>query len=301
MKTKKVNVGNTSIKDLLNFIDSSPTPYHAVDELKQRFRLAGYEELIEAEVWNLQPNAKYMLSRNGGSFIAFRVGSISPEYEGFKIIGAHTDSPHLKLKPHPVYKKAGYIQVGVEVYGSVLLGTWTDRDLSLAGRLILSDSKAEPVLINLKHPVLRVPQLAIHLNSKVNEKGLILNKQTHMAPILSLAKGELNSQNDLKALISKETGLRAKDILGFDLSLYDTQKGEIGGAKGEFIFSARLDNLASCHSAAEGLLSSSEYDKASRVVVCFDHEEVGSGSAEGAESSFLNDVLEVPFPFPFPI
>ena len=278
--------------DLLGFIDASPTPYHAVGKLKEKFRLAGYQELSEAGVWNLRPDGKYMTSRNGGSFIVFRTGCKSPEEAGFKIIGAHTDSPHLKLKPNPVYQKAGYIQMGVEIYGSVLLATWTDRDLSLAGRVIPHDPDVEPLLVDIKRPVLRIPQLAIHLNSKVNDKGLILNKQTQMTPILALAKEKLNNEDSLKEWIAQEIGFRISDISGFDLSLYDTQKAEIGGRNGEFLFSARLDNLASCHAAAQGILSATEKNEASRVFVCFDHEEIGSVSAQGAASTFLNDVLE---------
>ena len=292
VKTKKNDGEKSLAKDLLRFIEVSPTPYHAVAEMKKRFYSLGYEELKEIEPWRLHLGGKYMVSRNGSSLLAFRLGNNPPEESGFKIIGAHTDSPHLKLKPNAVYQKTGYTQLGVEVYGSVLLTTWTDRDLSLAGRIIPRDSNAEPVLIDLKRPILKVPQLAIHLNTKVNEKGLVLNKQTHMSPILELTDDKLDCEDVLIKMIAEESGLRLKDIFGLDLSLYDAQKGTIGGRNGEFLFSARLDNLASCHAAVEALLSVSELDDPTRVVVCFDHEEVGSGSAQGAESTFLKDVLE---------
>ena len=292
MKTKTDNKKKFSARNLLDFIDASPTAFHAVAEMKRKFRSAGYKELKEIEEWSLAPGGKYMTSRNGGSFLAFQVGNESPEYFGFKVIGAHTDSPHLKLKPNPVYQKAGYIQLGVETYGSVLLTTWTDRDLTLAGRVILRDSRAEPSLVDLKHPLFRIPQLAIHLNSKVNDKGLVLDKQKHMPPILGLLKSKIDNDGVLKELIAKEIGVSTKSILQFDLSLYDTQKGEIGGGNLEFLFSSRLDNLASCHAAAEGLLNVSGLQGASRIVVFFDHEEVGSGSAQGAGSTFLKDVME---------
>jgi aspartyl aminopeptidase len=283
MKTNRIN-------DLLKFIDRSPTPFHAVDEISSYLCGKGFKEIKETDAWNLSPNGKYFITRNDSSLISFIVGT-KPS-EGFKIIGAHTDSPNLKLKPNAGYSKNGYQQFGVEDYGGVLLSTWTDRDLSIAGRIILKGKKIPSTRrIQFDQPLLRIPQLAIHLNRDVNKKGLILNAQTHLPPIFSLNK---NSTADeiLKKMISRELKCKANDILSMELSLYDTQPGTLAGPEQEFIFSGRLDNLASCHSAMYALGEATKKDRATRVIAFYDHEEVGSETAQGASSTFLKNVLE---------
>lgn len=282
-----------NIQDLLNFIDRSPTPFHAVNEMKNLLIHQGYSELKETNSWKLSPNGKYFLTRNGSSLIAFIVGMKSQDASGFKIIGAHTDSPNLKLKPNSTYGKNGYLQLGIEVYGGVLLSTWTDRDLSLTGRIIIKGKK-QPLskLIRFDEPLLRIPQLAIHFNRDVNEKGLILNKQNHLPPIISLT-GKKNPTKDLlEKMIAKKLKCLPADILSMELSLYDTQPASIGGANGEFIFSGRLDNLASCHASLIALTESKTKDPMTRAIAFYDHEEVGSDSAQGAGSPFLKNVLE---------
>lgn len=286
-----------NIQDLLNFIDRSPTPFHAVEEMKIRLLDKGYSELKEPNAWSLAPQGKYFLARNGSSLIAFIAGIKPQEASGFKIIGAHTDSPNLKLKPNPAYEKSGYLQLGVEVYGGALLSTWTDRDLSLAGRAIIKGKKKgkkQPVskLVRFDDPLLRIPQLAIHLNRDVNEKGLILNKQNHLPPVISLSGKKSPAKGFLETMIARKLKCRSADILSLELSLYDTQPGSTGGAGREFIFSARLDNLASCHAALTALTESKGKDPMTRVIAFYDHEEVGSVSAQGAGSPFLKDVLE---------
>lgn len=290
MSTKK-STGN--IQELLNFIDRSPTPFHAVAEMKNILSTHGYSELKESDAWELKSNGKYFLTRNDSSLIAFIVGTKTKDASGFKIIGAHTDSPNLKLKPNSAYDKNGYLQLGVEVYGGVLLTTWTDRDLSLAGRVIIKGKKqSQSKLIRFDEPLLRIPQLAIHLNRDVNEKGLTLNKQNHLPPIFSLA-GEKNvTKYLLEKMVAQKLKCKSADILNMELSLYDTQAGSIGGAEGEFIFSGKLDNLASCHAALQALIESKGKDPMARVIAFYDHEEVGSDSAQGAGSPFLKDVLE---------
>ena len=281
------------IKDLLEFIDRSPTPFHAVEEMKNKLIAQGYSELKEPDVWELTSNGKYFLTRNDSSLIAFIVGTKTKDASGFKIIGAHTDSPNLKLKPNPAYDKSGYLQLGVEVYGGVLLTTWTDRDLSLAGRVIIKDKKQpQSKLVCFDEPLLRIPQLAIHLNRDVNEKGLALNRQNHLPPIFSLAGKKGSTKDLLEIRVAQKLKCKPADILNMELSLYDTQPGAIGGAEGEFIFSGRLDNLASCHAALQALTESKTKDPMTRVIAFYDHEEVGSDSAQGASSPFLKDVLE---------
>ena len=229
------------IQNLLNFINRSPTPFHAVQEMSDTLASKGFIQLREFEDWSLVPNGRYFLSRNDSSLIAFIVGS----KPAFKIIGAHTDSPNLRLKPQAGYAKNGYLQLGVEVYGGVLLSTWMDRDLSLAGRIILAGKKKPSAqLIRFEQSLLRIPHLAIHLNRDVNKKGLLLNEQNHLPPIFSMQTNS-SPEEALKKMIARELKCRPVDILGLELSLYDTQPGTIAGAEGEFIFSSRLDNLAS--------------------------------------------------------
>ena len=285
---KETKVNRT--QNLLEFIDRSPTPFHAVQEMASYLSGRGFNEINEADAWDLAPHGRYFLTRNDSSLIAFEVGS-NPD-EGFKIIGAHTDSPNLRLKPNAGYEKSGYLQLGVEVYGGVLLSTWTDRDLSLAGRVILGGKKKpSSKLIRFEQALLRIPQLAIHLNRDVNKKGLLLNEQNHLPPIFSLQK-KSSPDEILKKMISRELKCRPADIIGLELSLYDTQPGTIAGPEGEFVFSGRLDNLASCHSAMQALTESTTKDPATRVIAFYDHEEVGSETAQGAGSPFLKDVLE---------
>ena len=281
------------IHDLLEFIDNSPTPFHAVEEMKSKLIEQGYSELRESDAWELTNNSKHFVTRNDSSLIAFIVGTKTKDASGFKIIGAHTDSPNLKLKPNPSYEKNGYLQLGVETYGGVLLTTWTDRDLSLAGRVIIKGKKQpQSKLILFDEPLLRIPQLAIHLNRDVNEKGLILNKQNHLPPIFSLSDKKGSNKNLLEKRVAQKLKCKSADILNMELSLYDTQSGAIGGAEGEFIFSSRLDNLASCHAALQALTESKTKDPMTRVIAFYDDEEVGSDSAQGAGSPFLKDVLE---------
>ena len=276
------------IQSLLEFIDRSPTPFHAVQEITSTLSNKGFIEIKETDAWRLKPNGRYFLTRNDSSLIAFVVGS-KPE---FKIIGAHTDSPNLRLKPQAVYAKNGYLQLGVEVYGGVLLSTWTDRDLSLAGRVVLAGKKNPSTkLVRFKQALLRIPQLAIHLNRNVNKKGLILNEQNHLPPIFSM-QNKSAPDEVLKKMVARELKCKPVNIMGLDLSLYDTQPGALAGAEREFIFSGRLDNLASCHSAMHALTESTMKDSATRVIAFYDHEEVGSESAQGAGSPFLKDVLE---------
>ena len=278
--------------DLATFLDAGKTPYHAVAETARRLIQAGFRAFREQDTWQILPGTRGFVVRAGGSIVAFQVGSRPPAEAGFAIFGAHTDSPNLRLKPLPDITSVGYRQLAVEVYGGVLLSTWLDRDLSLAGRIVLADGKTE--LVDVERTVCRVPNLAIHLNRDVNTTGLQLNAQTQLVPVIGLEESE-GGFGELLAEALRSTpsnGASMKDVLGFDLCLYDVQRASIAGQNQEFLFSSRLDNLASCHAELCALLQASKDPEATRVVALYDHEEVGSQSASGARSLFLSDVLE---------
>lgn len=278
--------GREAARDLCAFLDRSPTPFHAAREAASRLEAAGFREIGERDAWSLAPGDRRYLLR-GGTLIAFAVGSESPAAGGFRMIGAHTDSPNLRVKPNGDLSRSGYQQVGVEVYGGAIHATWTDRDLSIAGRVLLRGTQGvEARLVDLARPVARVPNLAIHLNRGVNKEGLVLNEQKHLVPILGLGK-----EGALRASIARSLEISADDILSYDLSFYDTEKAVIGGLDGEFVFSARLDNLASCHAATSALAASTASAKTTRLIALYDHEECGSRSMAGAAGSVLRDTV----------
>lgn len=279
---------NAHADALLRFLAASPTSFHAVANAADALRQAGVRELQDSDAWQLAPGESAFLIRGGGSLLAFRAPS-RPEAKTLKIraLGAHTDSPCLKLKPRPAESLQGYRQWGVEIYGGVLLNSWLDRDLGIAGRVVRTDvADAEPLLITLDHAPLRIPQLAIHLDRQVNEQGLVLNAQRHMLPVLGLAGGP-----SLEGLLEGEVGLPFSSLV-FDLYLYDTSLPCYGGLGDEFIFSGRLDNLAMSHAALAAFLDAEAHEANLQVVALFDHEEVGSGSARGADSPLLAQALE---------
>lgn len=282
--------------DLIAFIDKSPTPYHAVKETIRRLEKLKFSRLDEGETWKLRPGDRRFVTRNGSSIIAFVVGSDSPAKSGFKMIGAHTDSPNLKLKPRASFSSKGFKQLGVEVYGGVLLHTWLDRDLSIAGRIAIRGAKkVEMQLVDLEKPVLRIPNLAIHLNRGVNNDGFKVNMQKELPPVMALdSNGKKNGDEHdaLRALIAEHAGVQEDRILDHDLSLYDVSKGTLGGVEEEFVQVARLDNLGSCHAAIEALIDAAETaSHATRLIALHDHEEVGSRSMQGAAGPFLENVL----------
>jgi aspartyl aminopeptidase len=274
------------LTDLLSYLGASPTPYHAVASAIER--LAGFTRLDERGSWNDLSPGRYYVVNEDSALVAFVVPSARP-VRGFRIVGAHTDSPNLRLKPRAEYHKDGYRQLGVEVYGGVLLNSWLDRDLALAGRVLVRDGAGVTSrLVKLDKPRVRVAQLAIHLDREVNDKGLVLNRQDHLAPILGLGGAE---HEELGAVCARALGVDPATIVTLDLMLYDTLAPALGGAKDELIFSARLDNLASCHAAIAALVQSTPQGDVVPLAALFDHEEVGSQSATGAESAFLPRVL----------
>jgi aspartyl aminopeptidase len=274
--------------ELARFIDASPTPHFAVRAAIARLEGAGFRELFEKDAWTAAPGDKRYVVRGGTTILAFVVGSERPAVGGFHMIGAHTDSPNLRVKPHFEIGKAGYKQVGVEIYGGVLLSTWLDRDLSIAGRVTLRRGRSvESKLVRFDKAVARVPNIAIHLNRSVNTDGLVLNQQKHMAPIIGLGDA-----SDLAARIASELGEKKEDIVGADLSFFDVVPSRLSGFDEEFILAPRLDNLGSSFAALEALAQSADKStRATRLIVLYDHEECGSRSAVGAQGPVLKDTL----------
>lgn len=270
---------------LIAFLAESPTPFHAVASMKAALTGKGFSELKETETWDLSPGG-YFVTRNQSSIIAFKLGKKSQGRTGIRLVGAHTDSPCLKVKPLPALHKQGYLQLGIEVYGGALLNPWFDRDLALAGRVTCrhADGKVRNHLVNIAEPIAVIPSLAIHLDREAN-KSRSVNPQTDMAPILLQAE----EKGSLEEILAAELPADAK-LLATELFFYDANPPRIIGRNRDFIAAARLDNLLSCYTGLAALLASSGEEHA--LLVCNDHEEVGSASAAGAEGTFLTDVLE---------
>ncbi len=279
------------IQGLVDFLASSPTPFHATASLARRLEAAGYQRLDERETWAVQPGGRYYVTRNDSSLIAVRLGG-KPLERGLRLVGAHTDSPCLKVKPQPELYRQGFWQLGVEVYGGMLMAPWFDRDLSLAGRVTFrAEGRVQSRLIDFRKPLAIIPNLAIHLNREANQ-GWPINAQNELPPILAqLPAGE---RRDFRALLAarlqQEHGIGAAEVLDFELSFYDVQPAALVGLDDDFIAAARLDNLLSCHAGLEALLASDGDENA--VLVCTDHEEVGSTSCCGADGPFLEQVLQ---------
>ena len=276
---------------LLDFIDASPSPWHAVATTTQQLQSHGYSELHETERWQLEAGGKYFVTRAGSSLIAFVLGSAPLAGSGFRIVGAHTDSPGLRLKPKAPYASDGLARLGVEVYGGPILATFADRDLSLAGRVHLRDgSGLQSRLLRFEAPMVRLPNLAIHMNREVNDHGLKFNKQNELPLIFGFAADTAQAHTRFLELVGAALEVECRDILTWEFNVYDTQKGVLWGAEREFIADSQLDNLASCHAALMAL-QQSDAPAATCVCALFDHEEIGSESAAGAGGSFIADIL----------
>ncbi|HSG23010.1 MAG TPA: M18 family aminopeptidase, partial [Azonexus sp.] len=278
-------------EDLLNFIDASPSPWHAVQTCETRLQAAGFRRLDEVDRWQLAPGDCCYVIRGGSSIIAFIVGSQPAADTGLRLIGAHTDSPGLRIKPKPAEDAQGWIRLGVEVYGGPILATFADRDLSLAGRVNVRTADGFTTrLIRFSEPMLRLPNLAIHMNREVNENGLKFNKQTELPLLLGISDDEATADERFRQPIADALGVEAADLLTWELNVYDTQKGSFWGVDREFVANGQLDNLASCHAALSALLATKNPD-ATCLCAFFDHEEVGSESAAGAGGSFVSDII----------
>ncbi|WP_111496602.1 M18 family aminopeptidase [Marinobacter bohaiensis] len=280
--------------NLFEFLQQSPTPYHAVQSMARRLEKAGFERLDEQLSWSLAPGQRYYVTRNDSSIIAFQTGQGDPAAQGVRMMGAHTDSPCLRVKPNPELHRKGYYQLGVEVYGGALLNPWFDRDLSIAGRVSYVDGQGRlhDALVNFEKPVVTIPSLAIHLDREANSSRTV-NPQTDVPPILMQC--EEKDAASFRDLLARQIGKEHPQadvarVLDYELSLYDTQPPATVGFNDEFIASARLDNLLSCFIGLQALLDADPSQPA--LLVCNDHEEVGSQSAEGAQGPFLSSVLE---------
>ena len=278
-------------QDLLTFIDESPVSYFAAANIVKELENSGYRSLNEGDKWKLELGHKYYLQRNSSAVIAFQLGSKNPWESGFNIVGAHTDSPHLKLKNESLTKSAGCLKVSVETYGGGINSTWLDRDLSLAGRISINSANGvESRLVDFKRAVGSIPNLAIHLNRETNS-GFEYNKQTHLPVILFGSDKEIDEKSYLKELVATEVGIEAESILEMDLFFYDTQKGAIIGLDQNIVAVGRLDNLAMCHCIYKGLLST-DNPLQTNIGAFFDNEEIGSRTMMGADSNYLSALLD---------
>lgn len=268
-------------EELIHFIDASPTPFHAVEWMAKNLECRGFIRLEEDEEWNLEEGSDYYVERNGSSLIAFTYPPCAEK--GYTIVGAHTDSPHLRLKPNPLTASAGVKRLGVEPYGGVLLNPWFDRGLGLAGRVVYLDGEIrKEALINISDPIAVIPSLAIHLDREANSSRSI-NAQTDIVPII--ATGEVDFERFILSQIADVT--EGLTLLAHELSFYDVQKGSLSGIHGEFISSARLDNLLSCYIGLQAIMETSY----PMMLSYMDHEEVGSDSHVGAGGTFTETVL----------
>ncbi len=284
-------------RELMDFLASSPTPFHAVHEMARRLAEAGFERRPEGDVWRLDPGGRWFTTRNDSSLIAWTAPARGALAErGLRMVGAHTDSPCLKVKPQPELRRQGYLQLAVEVYGGALLNPWFDRDLSVAGRVSYLDrgGALSHGLVDFARPVAVIPSLAIHLDREANDNRTV-NAQTCLPPVLGQS-----GEDDLKALLRRrleaDAGAEVDRVLDYELFLYDTQRPALVGLGQEFIASARLDNLLSCFTGLRALLDADR--RTGALLVCNDHEEVGSTTASGARGPMLTQVLERLLPDP---
>ncbi len=288
-----------SIESLLGFLSEATTPFHAVSALSKRLHAAGFEAIDTIDSAALRPGQGYFLTRNDSSIIAFRVGE-QPIEAGLRLVGAHTDSPNLSVKPNPVKQRHGVVQLAVDVYGGALLNPWFDRDLSLAGRVNFVDERGQLCsrLIDFRRPVAVVPSLAIHLDREANT-GRSINPQKDILPVLLTLDTDTNAESDrvfsFHDLLAAQVKVQYPEyaqvrVLDFEMSLYDSQAPAMIGLEGNFIASARLDNLLSCHAGLRSLLAADK--RQWNLLVCNDHEEVGSASAVGAQGPMLTEVLD---------
>lgn len=274
-------------KQLMSFIQQSPTAFHAVDTMKKILNQNGYQELSESQKWTIQLGGKYYVTRNQSSLIAFHVGQHLENYN-FHIVASHSDSPTFKLKENAeVEIKNHYVSLNTEGYGGMICASWLDRPLSIAGRVMVKDNNTyQTRLLCFDQDLVLIPNVAIHMNRSVND-GYAYNKQIDMLPLIG---GQAYQSGDLKKMIAKELQVDVEDIYGSDLYLYNRMQPTIWGAHDEFISSPRLDDLQCAYTSLQGFLKG-HHSQTIQVFACFDNEEVGSSTKQGAASTFLYDTL----------
>lgn len=285
-------MSNQLVTNLLSFIDDSPSMFHAADSITAILDANNFTHLHPSEPWNLLVGHKYYVTANNSAVIAFAVNSTAVESEGFRVVGAHTDVPGFRIKPNPQMSNNTYIKLNTEVYGGPILNTWFDRPLSAAGRVAIKSTDIlhpDMKLVDLQKPFLIIPNLAIHMNREVNQ-GVKLNTQKETLPVLSYLKENIPS-NILLDLVAANLGVDASDILDMDLFLYPVEKSCLVGLNEEFISAPRLDDLAMVYSGLDALLTSTS-SHGITVLACFDNEEVGSRTKQGADSPLLASTLE---------
>jgi aspartyl aminopeptidase len=280
-----------SIQDLQDFLDASPTAWHAISTIKKDLEQHGFQELLEQELWSIKPGKSYYVVRNGSSLCAFITPNLIPQR--MRLLASHTDSPGLKLKPQPEIHRANSILFSVEIYGSPLLSSWLNRDLGIAGRVIYLDqnSQIQESLVRLDKHSMTIPQLAIHLNREVNEKGLLLNKQEHLNALAALEKSVPEMSSLLEVLLSEK--ITFSEILTHDLFLFPLEPARLIGFKQTLLTGYRIDSLASVYAALTALLSENKpLENDIKMVVFWDNEEVGSQTSRGAGSPLFSQVVE---------
>lgn len=285
-----MNDDKKTIEQLLQFLDSSPTAWHAVENCAKKLKEHGFSELKEGDAWHIKPGGHHFVVRNGSSICAFINSKKAPA--NLQVIAAHTDSPGFKVKPNADFIKENMLMLGLEIYGAPLLTSWLNRDLGIAGRILYSDKKGKihEELVRLDdHPV-TIPQLAIHLDRNVNENGLILNKQDHLAALASVGIDKKSKTSFLESLLKKTVSFH--ELLSFDLLLFPLEPARLFGEKKQLIASYRIDNLASVHSCMQGILEAKPSEHSIKMAAFWDHEEIGSHTAQGAGSPFLPHIVE---------
>ena len=281
-------------REVIEFIDESPSTYHVVKNCSDILDENGFERIMPREKWEIKKGGKYFFKKSSSTIIAFTVGENFDVKKGFKIFGAHTDSPCFRIKPNPEIVTENIVRLNTEVYGGPILSTWFDRPLSIAGRVIVKGEDPffpKTVKIKIDEPLLTIPNLAIHQNREVNN-GVKIDKQNDVLPVISLINKNFEKEGYLERIILEKTGIKKEDIIDFDLYLYATEKGCLLGANEEFMSSPKLDNLASVYTGIIGLVEAEENQDRINIFVAFDNEEIGSATKQGADSNYLLNTLE---------
>ena len=281
-------------REVVEFIDESPSTYHVVKNCSDILDENGFERIMPREKWEIKRGGKYFFKKSSSTIIAFTVGENFDVKKSFKIFGAHTDSPCFRIKPNPEMVTENIVRLNTEVYGGPILGTWFDRPLSIAGRVIVKGEDPffpKTVKIKIDEPLLTIPNLAIHQNREVNN-GVKIDKQNDVLPVISLINKNFEKEGYLERIILEKTGIKKEDIIDFDLYLYATEKGCLLGANEEFMSSPKLDNLASVYTGLIGLVEAEENQDRINIFVAFDNEEIGSATKQGADSNYLLNTLE---------